>query len=216
MKINRFFQFFVVKERKFYPLFIEQAQIIKDSAILLKRLFTESNREAQWEIYREIKTNETKCDKVTSVIYDELNKTMITPFDREDVHLLASKTDTFLDFIHDSARKQVMYSPKATHKDLITIVDSICELSDLLYKIMQNLEFIPKKGDMITDDCKAIKQIEHTVDEVFENFICYLFENEKDAIELVKSKNIVQALEDSTDKAKDVSDTIRSIIIKLA
>ncbi|HBG24128.1 MAG TPA: hypothetical protein DDX10_03505 [Rikenellaceae bacterium] len=99
---------------------------------------------------------------------------------------------------------------------MTTIVDSICELSELILKIMQNLEFIPKKGEMITDDCKAIKQIEHSVDEVFENFICYLFENEKDAIELVKSKNIVQALEDSTDKAKDVSDIIRSIIIKLA
>ena len=216
MKIDRFFQFFVVKERKFYPLFIEQAQIIKESALLLKRLFEESNRDTQWEIYREIKSNETKCDRVTSIIYEELNRTMITPFDREDIHLLASKTDTFLDFIHDSARKQVMYSPKVTHKDLTTIVDSICELSELILKIMQNLEFIPKKGEVITDDGKAIKQIEHSVDEVFENFICYLFENEKDAIELVKSKNIVQALEDSTDKAKDVSDIIRSIIIKLA
>ena len=183
---------------------------------MLKRLFEESNRDTQWEIYREIKSNETKCDRVTSIIYEELNRTMITPFDREDIHLLASKTDTFLDFIHDSARKQVMYSPKVTHKDLTTIVDSICELSELILKIMQNLEFVPKKGEMITDDCKAIKQIEHSVDEVFENFICYLFENEKDAIELVKSKNIVQALEDSTDKAKDVSDIIRSIIIKLA
>ena len=61
-----------------------------------------------------------------------------------------------------------------------------------------------------------IKEIEHKVDELYENFISNLFINEKDAIELVKHKNIVQALEDTTDRAKDISDSIRSIIVKLA
>ncbi len=216
MKIDKFFRFFVVKEKKFYPLFIEQSGIIKESANLLKELFSEVDRDKRWSIYREIKQNETRCDIVTSTIYDELNKTLVTPFDREDIHNLASKTDSFLDFIHDSARKQVMYAPKSDHEDIIKIVDSINSLAHLIEEIMANLEYLPDSGNIITEKCKQIKDIEHYVDEVYESFISHLFEVEKDAIELVKSKNIVQGLEDSTDKAKDLSDVIRAIVIKQA
>ncbi len=216
MKIDKFFRFFVVKEKKFYPLFIEQSRIIKESAVLLKELFSEDDREKRWVIYKEIKQKETQCDVVTSNIYDELNRTLVTPFDREDIHNLASKTDTFLDFIHDSARKQVMYSPKLTQEGIIKIVDAIKNLADIIEEIMMNLEYLPGNGEIITEKCKQIKDIEHQVDEIYENFISYLFEEEKDAIELVKSKNIVQGLEDSTDKAKDLSDVVRAIIIKQA
>ncbi len=216
MKIDKFFRFFVVKEKKFYPLFIEQSRIIKESAALLKELFSEDDREKRLAIYKEIKHKETDCDVVTSTIYDELNRTLVTPFDREDIHNLASKTDTFLDFIHDSARKQVMYSPKYTHDGIVKIVDSITKLADIIEEIMKNLEFLPGNGEIITEKYKQIKYIEHQVDEIYENFISYLFEEEKDAIELVKSKNIVQGLEDSTDKAKDLSDVVRAIIIKQA
>lgn len=216
MKIDRFLQLFVVKEKKFYPLYISQLEIIKVAAETLKSLFLESNPELQKEYYKQIKELETKGDKVTATIYEELNRTFVTPFDREDVHILASRIDTFLDLIHDAARKQVMYRPKTTYKDLITIIDYIQEDADLLCEIVKDLEFISKKSDIIVKKCSKIKVIEHKVDELYEDFNSFLFESEKDAIELVKHKNIVQSLEDTTDRAKEVSDTIRNIIIKLA
>jgi len=216
MKIDRFFQLFVVKEKKFYPLYIAQLEIIKTAAEDLKSLFLESNPELQKEYYKKIKELETKGDKVTAKIYDELNKTFVTPFDREDIHILASRIDTFLDFIHDAARKQVIYRPKATHKDLITIVDYIMEDARILLEIVKDLEFITKKSEIIVKKCNKIKEIEHQVDDLYEEFNSFLFDTEKDAIELVKHKNIVQSLEDTTDRAKDISDTVRSIIIKLA
>ncbi|MBP1670676.1 MAG: hypothetical protein H6Q22_248 [Bacteroidetes bacterium] len=160
MKIDRFFQLFVVKEKKFYPLYIAQLEIIKVAAEDLKSLFLESNPELQKEYYKKIKELETKGDKVTAQIYDELNKTFVTPFDREDIHILASR--------------------------------------------------------IIVKKCNKIKEIEHKVDDLYEEFNSFLFDTEKDAIELVKHKNIVQSLEDTTDRAKDISDTVRSIIIKLA
>lgn len=216
MKIDRFFQLFVVKEKKFYPLYIAQLEIIKVAAEDLKSLFLESNPELQKDYYKQIKDLESKGDKVTATIYEELNRTFVTPFDREDIHVLASRIDTFLDMIHDAARKQVMYRPKTTYKDLITIVDYIKEDADLLCEIVKDLEFLSKKSEIIVKKCSKIKTIEHKVDELYEDFNSFLFETEKDAIELVKHKNIVQSLEDTTDRAKEVSDTIRNIIIKLA
>jgi uncharacterized protein len=216
MKIDRFFQYFIVKEKKFYPLYIAQLDIINEAANDLKSLFLESNYEAQKELYKKINSLEVDGDHVTGKIYEELDKTFVTPFDREDVHILAYRIDTFLDFIHDSARKQVMYKPKNTYKDMITITDFIIELSCLLKEMVSQLEFIMKKHEEMLVKSRRIKDIERQVDQLYENFNGFLFENEKDAIELVKHKNIVQSLEDATDRAKDVSDCIRSIIVKLA
>jgi predicted phosphate transport protein (TIGR00153 family) len=216
MKIDRFIQLFVVKEKKFYPLYIAQLENIKVAAADLRSLFLESNIEQQKELYKKINNLEMKGDQITANIYEELNKTFVTPFDREDIHILASRIDTFLDFIHDAARKLVMYQPKTTHKDLITIVDFIVEDAQILAEIIADLEFIAKKSDSITLKCRKIKEIEHKVDGLYEDFNTFLFQTEKDAIELVKNKNIVQSLEDTTDRAKDISDSIRSIIVKLA
>ena len=182
----------------------------------LKRLYLESNYEPQKESYRKIKDLETKGDQITAKIYEELNKTFVTPFDREDIHVLASRIDTFLDFIHDSARKLAMYKPLSPSKDLITIVDLILEDAKLINEIARNLEFLVKRNGEILKLCKRIKEIEHKVDELYEDYNIFLFQNEKDAIELVKNKNIVQSLEDTTDRAKEISDSIRSIIVKLA
>jgi len=216
MKIDKLLQLFVVKEKKFYPLYIAQLENINEAANDLKSLFLESNYEVQKEYYKKINNLEVKGDQITAKIYDELNKTFVTPFDREDIHVLASRIDTFLDFIHDAARKQVMYKPKTVYKDLITIIDFIVEDAEILKEIVKDLEFISKKSNEALKRCRKIKDIEHKVDDLYENFNCFLFENEKDAIELVKHKNIVQSLEDTTDRAKDISDSIRSIIVKLA
>ena len=216
MKIDRFLQLFVVKEKKFYPLYISQTENIVVAAEELKRLYLESNYELQKESYRKIKDLETKGDQITAKIYAELNKTFVTPFDREDIHVLASRIDTFLDFIHDSARKLAMYKPLSPSKDLITIVDLILEDAKLNNEIARNLEFLVKRNGEILKLCKRIKEIEHKVDELYEDYNIFLFQNEKDAIELVKNKNIVQSLEDTTDRAKEISDSIRSIIVKLA
>ena len=216
MKIDRFLQLFVVKEKKFYPLYISQTENIVVAAEELKRLYLESNYELQKESYRKIKDLETKGDQITAKIYEELNKTFVTPFDREDIHVLASRIDTFLDFIHDSARQLAMYKPLSPSKDLITIVDLILEDAKLINEIARNLEFLVKRNGEILKLCKRIKEIEHKVDELYEDYNIFLFQNEKDAIELVKNKNIVQSLEDTTDRAKEISDSIRSIIVKLA
>ena len=167
MKIDRFLQLFVVKEKKFYPLYISQTENIVAAAEELKRLYLESNYELQKESYRKIKDLETKGDQITAKIYEELNKTFVTPFDREDIHVLASRIDTFLDFIHDSARKLAMYKPLSPSKDLITIVDLILEDAKLINEIARNLEFLVKRNGEILKLCKRNKAMKHKVDELY-------------------------------------------------
>lgn len=110
MKIDRFLQFFVVKEKKFYPLYIEQAVNIEAAAKLLVELLQEQDPDKQKMLYKDIKEYEHSGDKITVQLYEELNKTFVTPFDREDINLLGGRMDTFLDFIHDAGKADVNVS----------------------------------------------------------------------------------------------------------
>ena len=216
MKLDRFLQLFVVKEGKFYPLYISQAANILSGAQLLLKLVKETHPETQKELYREVKQIETKGDQITLHIYNELRDTFVTPFDREHINMLASDMDTFLDFIHDSARRIVLYKPQKIDKHLITIAESIYEDARIVCDIMQEMEQMRRKVKLIMQKCARIKEIEQFIDGIYEAYLIDVFENEKDAIELVKLKNIVQSLEDTTDRAKDISDTIKNILLTTA
>ena len=216
MKIDRFLQLFVVKEKKFYPLYIEQAANIEAAAKLLVELLQEQDPEKQKALYKDIKEYEHSGDMITAKLYEELNKTFVTPFDREDINLLSGRMDTFLDFIHDAAKRMLMYRPKSVNQLLIAMGQCIVEDARILKDIMNGLEYIQKKPQEINEKCVRIKQIEHDVDDLYEQFMSDVFANEKDAIELVKLKNIGRVLEDATDRAKDVGDIVRGIIIKFA
>lgn len=216
MKIDKFLQFFVVKEKKFYPLYKEQAGFIEKAAGLLIQLLKEPDPGKQKQLYKEIKACENQGDKITATLYQELGRTFVTPFDREDMNLLSSQMDTFLDFIHDSARRIVMYCPKNLSNTLLVIGEHIMDDARILKVMMDELEYIQKRPEKMNEKCVRIKTIEHEVDDLYEQFMHEIFANEKDAIELVKLKNIVQGLEDSTDRAKDIGDTVRGIIIKFA
>lgn len=216
MKIDRFLQLFVVKEKKFYPLYKDQAGFIKQAAGLLLQLLQERDLDRQKKLYKEIKICENQGDKITAKLYQELSRTFVTPFDREDMNRLSSQMDTFLDFIHDSARRIVMYCPKTLNDTLMEVGRHIADDAEILEDIMEELEYIQKRPEKINEKCVRIKTIEHDVDDLYEQFMRDIFANEKDAIELVKQKNIIQALEDATDRAKDIGDTVRGIIIKFA
>ena len=216
MKIDRFLQLFVVKEKKFSPLYIEKAANIEAAAKLLVELLQEQDPEKQKALYKDIKEYEHSGDMITAKLYEELNKTFVTPFDREDINLLSGRMDTFLDFIHDAAKRMLMYRPKSVNQLLIAMGQCIVEDARILKDIMNGLEYIQKKPQEINEKCVRIKKIEHDVDDLYEQFMSDVFANEKDAIELVKLKNIGQVLEDATDRAKDVGDIVRGIIIKFA
>ena len=216
MKLDNFFQLFVVKEKKFYPLYIQQAENIVKAANLLVELTKESDEDNRRITAKRIKECETAGDKITKTIFDELFKSYVTPFDREDIHQLASQMDTFLDFLHDSSRKIAIYQPKGIDEKLIDIAGYILKDAECLLEITKSFETIRKNVYTLGKYCDRMKEIEHIVDDTYEAYMSYIFQNEKDSIELVKKKNIVQALEDTTDQAKDVAETVRGIIVKMS
>lgn len=215
MKIDNFLQLFVVKEKRFFPMFIESAENILKASELLYEQTSSDNPDDRRMLAHRIKEYEVKGDAITNRIVNELLEAYVTPFDRDDIHELAEVMDTLLDTMRDSSKKIAIYQPKEPSKKLIEIADFIREDARILLEITNKFDSMRKDAKSVADLCDRIKEIEHNVDDVYESYMSNLFQYEKDAIELVKKKNIAQALEDTSDAAKDVSSVIRSIAVKI-
>ncbi|MDR1756191.1 MAG: DUF47 family protein [Culturomica sp.] len=216
MKMDRFLQLFVVKEKKFYPLYIRQAELTETAAELLGRLMREAKPENRGKFFTEIRGLEKEGDQITARIYRELNRSFVTPFDREDVNRLASQMDDLLDHIHDAARRVVLYNPVRIDPDLTAVQELILEDARLLAAVMKGLVTLRKKPSSAEEKCRNIKLNEQHADRLYESYMSTLFAREKNLPELLKLQHIVQALEDTADTANDVANTIKGIIIKFA
>ena len=215
MKIQKFLQLFVVKEKRFFPLFIESAQNILKASELLLQQTKESDQETRRILAHRIKDCETAGDQITDKIIDTLLDAYVTPFDRDDIHALAEIMDTFLDTIRDSSKKIAIYQPKGSSRKLVEIAENIRKDAVLMVELTGKFDDMRSCAKELDGLCDDIKDIEHTVDDIYESYMSNLFEFEKDPVELVKKKNIVQALEDTSDVAKTVASTIRSIVVKM-
>src|SRR5574344_1857328 len=192
MNFDNFLQLFVVKERRFFPLFIQSAQNIKKASELLLAQTKEDDADERRLFAHRIKECETEGDHITDKIIDEVLDAYVTPFDRGDIHKLSVDMDTFLDCIRDSSNKIAIYQPKASSKKIIEIAGYICQDADLLVEVTSPFETFREDAKVLDDLCDM----------------------ETDPIELVKKKNIIQALEDTSDVAKVLSNTIRTIVVK--
>ena len=216
MSLNDFFQFFVPKEKKFYPLYIQQAENIEKAAKLLRMMIVETNINRLETLKKDVKEYEKAGDEVLQTFYTQLNSTVLTPFEREDVHELAEMMDNFLDRIDDCANIVLTRRFVDIDNDLTTMADNIRFAAESLKSITLNLEFMTcGKGKDIARLCNEIKVIEHDSDELYGNFINKLFTQNYSLVEIIKRKDLVQVLENTTNSAKYISDKIRSIHAKL-
>lgn len=215
MKIDSFLQMFVVKEKKFFPLFKEQGVHVLEAAELMQQLVIEVDEEKRREIYKLVKEQERLNDKVTAAIYEELHSSFVTPFDREDIHVLASCVDSFIDLINDACKRITLYAPVNTH-GMELISEVAMKQAHLIKQVLDQLESVRKIPDDIKKLCKEVRHLEGEADQFYEEYITSMFEQETDAIALVKRKSIIQGLEEATDKAKDVAGVIYRVLIKLA
>jgi predicted phosphate transport protein (TIGR00153 family) len=170
----------------------------------------------QDEYYRMIKDQERLGDKLSHRVFDELNATFITPFDREDLHDLAMYLDDVADGINSSAKRIALYKPKCIPDKARELAGLIKDGSTCLGKIMELLDSLRNNSSRIKAYCKELHDIENKADDVYELFVIELFENEKDSIELFKLKEILYEMEKTTDMAEHVGKIVRTIIIKYA
>ena len=214
MNFDHLLQLFVVKEKSFFPLFVQSAENIRTASALLLQQARESDPDERRMLSHRIKERETEGDNITHQVLDVLMNAYITPFDRDDIHDLAEGLDAFLDSIRDASKKIAIYQPKDPSKKLIEIAEYIDKAAVLMVEATKHFDTLRKDAKVIDKICDQIKEVEHTVDDIYESYMSNLFEFEKDPIEVVKKKNIAQALEDTSDVAKAVSSKIRSIVVK--
>ncbi len=215
MSLNSIFQYFVPKDKKFFPLFEQMSNnLVQMSKILVEAVDTD-DLEARAKLYRSIEDMEHKCDEITHQVHLELGKNFITPFDREDIHTLISSLDDVADFIHGASNRMQLYK-------VVKITDPIRELAELIHlatidvaKAVHELRNL-KNIRNITDSCVRINSAENKADYIFDTAVGHLFEFETNAIELIKYKEVLSAMETATDRCEDVANVLESILVKNA
>ena len=203
------------KEKKFFPFFEGLADLITDSARVLLKIVESTEPAMQHDLFREIKNLEKKADDIAHAVFDALDTTFITPFDREDIHQLTSKMDDVLDFINTTSQQIKLYKPKKMlpqFKEMVVIIIRGCEQIKVAANELHNL----KKPGKISDACVKINELENVADDIYHQLLSELFETETNAIELIKNKEILESLEMAVDSIEDVSDILKTIIIKSA
>jgi predicted phosphate transport protein (TIGR00153 family) len=215
MSLNSFFQFFVPKETKFYPLYQQQAAYIDKAATLLRQMLMETDLDQLEALRKHIKVCETEGDQVLRDFYSQLFATVLTPFDRDDVHELAEMMDTFLDRIDDSANIILTRRFLAIDEDLTTMADNIMFAAENLSTIISDMPNMLDNRKEITRLCQEIKTLENESDVLYGSYISKLFQQDYSLTEIIKRKDLVQVLENTTNSVKYISDKIRSIISKL-
>lgn len=214
--MNKILQFLVPKEKKFFVLFEKVAANVEKAAVLLNKLFLLIDKpEEKLELVKQIKDCEELGDDYTHTIFEELNKSFITPFDREDIHTLTSSLDDVLDFINACAKRIQLYKVSIAPQNAIEISELIVQACREIKNAIGELKNLknPKKINMA---CIRINEIENHVDDLYYMAVSDLFDNETNAIELVKTDSVLKAMETATDKAEDVSDVLKTIIVKIS
>ncbi len=215
MSLNSIFQYFVPKDKKFFPLFEQASSNLIDMAKLLKELVNLSDADKRKELSRKIEDLEHRGDDISHQIHLELGKNFITPFDREDIHTLTSSLDDVADFIHDASNRIDLYKVERITEPIIEMADLILEATEDVAKAVHELRNL-KNIRNITDSCVRINSIENKADYIFDKAVGELFEFEKDAIVLIKYKEVLSAMETATDKCEDVANVLESILVKNA
>jgi hypothetical protein len=202
---------FLPREEEFFDLFVEVAKRNSEAATRLRELF-DTPAERRTPIVEAIKRLEHECDQVTHEVVNRLDRTFITPLDREDIHALASDLDDVMDAIDGTARRAQIFHLGVAPQGVKQLAEVISRMTTVLGEAVGRL----KKGDDVMKYCVEAKQLEEEGDAIYHESLGLLFEKETNAIELVKWKEIYDNLEQTLDQAEDVANVVESITIKHA
>lgn len=211
---NSLFDKLKPKENKFFLLLHEMGEIIIKASDLIIECVKVTTHDEAVDYYKRIKELEHKADSVQYQIFEELNNTFITPFDREDINNLSSKMDDIMDLINSCSKRIVLYNPKKIPENATDLALLLRESVGYLVQAVEELDSFKKRPDKIKEYCALLNQTEKKADDVYEHFLIDLFANEKDAIEVIKLKDILHELERATDASEAVGKIIKTVIIK--
>ncbi|MBS1763844.1 MAG: DUF47 family protein [Bacteroidetes bacterium] len=208
-------QYFLPRDKKFFPLFDRAAANLQEAGKVMYQLVTAKSNDERMQLIRQIEDLEHRGDEITHEVFKELSTNFITPFDREDIHRLVSAIDDILDYINGSSKRIELYKLKECTSDMIKLSELLQTQTEELRRLIYELK---NKRNLrnITESLVLINSIENHADDIFDNAVARLFETETNAIELIKQKEILSALETATDMCEDAANIIDSIIVKMA
>jgi len=215
MNIDKILKFFVPKDHAFFPLFDEDAKNLTNIAEDLFTMISSTDAAQQEILIKKIKGSEKKGDSITETIFLQLNKSFITPLEREDIHQLAANIDNVVDSINRVAQRIQLYKPKTLIPAYRRIAELILLASKEVAFCINCLKQAAANKDKIINSCRIITGYENEADELYHSAITVVFENEKEPVELIKNKGILETLEKSVDKIEDISDVIKTILVKM-
>ena len=200
------FEKLMPKEEKYFDNFRGMISYIREMAELTHKLFSADQPDKN--LLLKIKPLENRCDDLSNKVIKRLNKTFITPFDREDIFTLIKKLDDISDILLAASLRIDIFnvSEKIKYAD---------KLSSIIHEQIKELDGAIKdlKAKHI-NECKAVKDLETEADKVYQQAMKELFENEKDAVELIKKKEILSLLEEASDKCQTTANVILTIFLK--
>jgi len=202
----------IPRETKFFDMFEEIAGNLVQGAQALSDLLDHYDYERMPLAVEHIKQIEQRGDEMTHNILVKLNQTFITPFDREDIHLLASSLDDVLDFIFAASDRLLNYKitqPSPSAKVLAGIILKQAE------ELRKAVSLLNKDGKLLAH-CVEVNRLENEADQVSREAIGRLFDNSSDPITLIKLKEMLEILEEASDKAEDVANVLETVVLKSA
>ena len=197
------------KEDQYFDLFIQMTLYISSAARELKEMMADKNHDYR-EYAQRIKGVEHACDELTHNISTRLNKSFITPFDREDIYMMSSALDDIVDLIDDAARAIVIFDVREITDHARDLADVIGHMSDQLKEIVSTL----RRPKNITPRLVEIHRLENEGDDIYHAAIADLFHDSPDPLTVIKWKEIYEKLEAAIDRCENVANIIESVIIK--
>jgi predicted phosphate transport protein (TIGR00153 family) len=213
MGFDSVLKIFLPKDRVFYGLFEEVTTTLVQMGDLFKSALKEQDLSKRDAMLKSLEDFEHKNDEITHRLFIELGRNFITPFDREDIHYLATSLDDIADYIWGAAKRIVNYQIDDQYQTLPQFAEIISKSIAAINKSVYGLRDM-KDLHSIMSACVLVNSMENEADDLLDNTLMKLFSSNISAVELIKQKDIYQMLEIVTDKCEDAANVVESIIIK--
>ena len=213
MWLDRAIKWLLPREDHFFILLQRGAQCAKDASALLVKCIEDADRSSRELTIKRLKEVEHDADRVIVEVYQELNRTFVTPLDRSDIYKLGSELESITDAIYSTAFQIIVHAMEDLppgSRELAVLVDQACQ------EILEAVSHLQSKTSHldIRKRCKNIKSLEDQGDVIFRTQIASMFKSESDAIRLLKHKEFLEGLEGSLDLCDDVGNVLSTVVIK--
>lgn len=205
------FGFFKKREDVFHKLIEQQASITHDGLVLLTQYLETQDS----NIAEQLSLKEKEADEVRRILIDELNRTFVTPFDREDIFALSRSIDDVMDYADSTVMEMVILNVKAT--PYMQRIASL--LKDAAYEIWHAVQRLPKNPNVATDHAQRAKALENRVEAVYRQAVADLFSGPEDIhhlVEMLKMREVYRHLSNAADRGDEAANIIADIVVKKA